>query len=42
MNVPPVVALVAAGALFHNGKLLERSVEITLEPSPGTPVFEVA
>jgi hypothetical protein len=36
------VALVRAGALFHKGKLLERPVEITPEPSPDTPVPEVA
>ncbi|WP_422631255.1 IS256 family transposase [Rhodococcus opacus] len=42
VNAPHLVALVRAGALFHKGKLLERPVEITPEPSPDTPVSEVA
>ncbi|RYE38549.1 MAG: IS256 family transposase [Hyphomicrobiales bacterium] len=42
VNAPHLVALVRAGALFHKGKLLERPVEITPEPSPDTPVTEVA
>ncbi|WP_368680444.1 IS256 family transposase (plasmid) [Rhodococcus opacus] len=42
VNAPHLVALVRAGALFHKGKLLERPVEITVEPSPDTPVSEVA
>ncbi|MDF3313225.1 hypothetical protein P3H15_50880 [Rhodococcus sp. T2V] len=37
-----LVALVRAGALFHKGKHLERPVEITPDPSPDTPVSEVA
>ncbi len=42
VNAPHLVALVRAGALFHKGKLLERPVDITPEPSPDTPVSEVA
>ncbi|GCE44945.1 mobile element protein [Rhodococcus wratislaviensis] len=42
VNAPHLVALVRAGALFHKGKLLERPVDITPEPSPNTPVSEVA
>ena len=42
VNAPHLVALVRTGALFHKGKLLERPVEITPEPSPDTPVTEVA
>lgn len=42
VNAPHLVALVRAGALFHKGKLLERPVEITPEPSPDTPASEVA
>ncbi|GCE42554.1 mobile element protein [Rhodococcus wratislaviensis] len=42
VNAPHLVALVRAGALFYKGKLLERPVEITPEPSPDTPVTEVA
>ncbi|MGW5151715.1 IS256 family transposase [Rhodococcus koreensis] len=42
VNAPHLVALVRAGALFHKGKLLERPVEITPDPSPDTPVSEVA
>jgi len=42
VNAPQLVALVRAGALFHKGKLLERPVDITPEPSPDTPVSEVA
>jgi putative transposase len=29
VNAPHLVALVRAGALFHNGKLLERPIDIT-------------
>ncbi|QDC17419.1 IS256 family transposase [Rhodococcus ruber] len=42
VNAPHLVALVRAGALFHKGKLLERPVDITPEPSPDTPVSAVA
>ncbi|CCW10592.1 IS6120, transposase [Rhodococcus aetherivorans] len=42
VNAPHLVALVQAGALFHKGRLLERPVDITPEPSPDTPVSEVA
>ncbi|MCB8909513.1 IS256 family transposase [Rhodococcus rhodochrous] len=42
VNAPQLVALVRAGALFHKGKLLERPIDITPEPSPDTPVSEVA
>lgn len=42
VNAPHLVALVRAGALFHKGKLLERPVDITPEPSPDTLVTEVA
>ncbi|BDB62750.1 MULTISPECIES: IS256 family transposase [Rhodococcus] len=42
VNAPHLVALVRAGALFHQGKLLERPIDITPEPSPDTPVSEVA
>ena len=42
VNAPQLVALVRAGALFHKGKLLERPVDITPEPSPDSPVSEVA
>lgn len=42
VNAPHLVALVRAGALFHKGKLLERPVEITPEPSPDRPASEVA
>jgi putative transposase len=42
VNAPHLVALVRAGALFHKGKLLERPVPITPEPSPETPETEVA
>jgi len=42
VNAPQLVALVRAGALFHKGTLLERPVDITPEPSPDTPVSEVA
>ncbi|MBF6072962.1 transposase, partial [Nocardia farcinica] len=38
VNAPQLVALVWAGAVFHKGKLLERPVDITPEPSPDTPV----
>ena len=33
VNTPHLVALVRAGAVFHKGKLLERSTSITPEPS---------
>ncbi|GAA4491870.1 IS256 family transposase [Rhodococcus olei] len=42
VNAPHLVALVRAGAVFHKGKLLERPVNITPEPSPDLPVSEVA
>jgi len=42
VNAPQLVALVRAGAVFHKGKLLERPVDITPEPSPDIPVSEVA
>ncbi|MFZ2526143.1 MAG: IS256 family transposase [Rhodococcus sp. (in: high G+C Gram-positive bacteria)] len=42
VNAPHLVALVRAGSVFHQGKLLERPVDITPEPSPDTPVSEVA
>ena len=42
VNAPHLVALVRAGAVFHQGKLLERPVDLTPEPSPDTPVSEVA
>jgi len=42
VNAPHLVALVRAGAVFHKGKLLERPVDITPEPSPDAPVPEVA
>ncbi|QHE70342.1 IS256 family transposase [Rhodococcus sp. WAY2] len=42
VNAPHLVALVRAGALFHKGKLLERPVELTPEPSPDSPETEVA
>jgi putative transposase len=37
VNAPHLVALVRAGTLFHNGKLLERPIDITpTEPSEST------
>jgi hypothetical protein len=42
VNAPHLVALVRAGALFHKGRLLERPVDIIPQPSPDTPVSEVA
>ncbi|MBF6271805.1 IS256 family transposase, partial [Nocardia farcinica] len=42
VNAPQLVALVRAGAVFHKGTLLERPVDITPDPSPDTPVSEVA
>ena len=42
VNAPHLVALVRAGALFHKGKLLERPVDITPDPSPETPATVVA
>lgn len=42
VNAPHLVALVRAGALSQKGKLLERPVEITPEPSPDSPETEVA
>lgn len=42
VNAPHLVALVRAGAVFHQGKLLERPVDITPQPSPDTPTSEVA
>ena len=36
VNAPHLVALVRAGAVFHKGKLLERPVDITAEPSTET------
>lgn len=42
VNALHLVALVRAGAVFHKGKLLERPVDITPEPSPDTPVPEIA
>ena len=42
VNAPHLVALVRAGAVFHKGKLLERPVDITPEPSPDAPASEVA
>ncbi|TXI57621.1 IS256 family transposase [Mycolicibacter arupensis] len=37
VNAPHLVALVRAGAVFHKGKLLERPIEITPEPSTAEP-----
>jgi hypothetical protein len=37
VNAPHLVALVRAGATFHNGKLLERPVDITPEISNAEP-----
>jgi hypothetical protein len=37
VNAPQLVDLVRAGTLFHNGKLLERPIDITpTEPSEST------
>ncbi|MBF6072963.1 transposase, partial [Nocardia farcinica] len=33
VNAPQLVALVRDGAVFHKGKLLERPVDITPEPT---------
>jgi putative transposase len=37
VNAPHLVALVRAGAVFHKGKLLERPIDITPEPSTAEP-----
>jgi putative transposase len=37
VNAPHLVALVRAGAVFHKGKLLERPLDITTEPSTAEP-----
>jgi putative transposase len=37
INAPHLVALVRAGAVFHKGKLLERPIDITPEPSTAEP-----
>jgi len=37
VNAPELVALVRAGAVFHKGKLLERPIDITPEPSAAEP-----
>ena len=39
---PHLVALVRAGAVFHNGKQLERPVDITPTESGGSTETEVA
>jgi putative transposase len=39
VNAPHLVALVRAGAVFHNGKLLERPIDIT-PPEPGAESTE--
>jgi putative transposase len=37
VNAPHLVALVRAGTLFHNGRLLERPIDIApTEPSEST------
>ena len=36
-STPHLVALVRAGAVFHKGKLLERPIDITPEPSTAEP-----
>jgi hypothetical protein len=36
-STPQLVALVRAGAVFHKGKLLERPIDITPEPSTAEP-----
>lgn len=42
VNAPALVALTRVGVVFDKAKLLERPVEITLEPSPVAPETEVA
>lgn len=45
VNAPHLVALVRAGATFHNGKLLERPVDLTSRTSPAassTAIEEIA
>ena len=42
VNAPHLVALVRAGTVFHKGKLLERPVDITQEPSPDAPASQLA
>jgi transposase-like protein len=37
VNAPHLVVLVRAGAVFHKGKLLERPIDITPEPSTAEP-----
>lgn len=37
VNAPHLVALIRAGAVFHKGKLLERPIDITPEPSTAEP-----
>jgi hypothetical protein len=37
VNAPHLVALVRAGGVFHKGKLLERPIDITPEPSTAEP-----
>jgi putative transposase len=37
VNAPELVAFVHAGAVFHKGKLLERPIDITPEPSAAKP-----
>jgi putative transposase len=37
VNAPHLVALVRAGAVFHRGKLLERPIDITRQPSAAAP-----
>jgi putative transposase len=37
VNAPHLVALVRAGAVFHKGKLLERTIDITPEMSDAEP-----
>jgi putative transposase len=37
VNAPHLVALVRAGAVFHKGKLLERPIDITPQPSAAAP-----
>jgi hypothetical protein len=42
VNAPHLVALVRAGAIFHQGKLLERSVDITPGQTPESVDADVA
>ena len=43
VNAPHLVALVRAGAVFHEGKLLQRPTDITREePAAASPATEVA